>query len=68
MLQKSKLSNENVVNKDNGFQRFFNISQETLKKHDPYKKKHACDNQMPFFDKELSKVIMKRIKLRDIFL
>ena len=37
-------------------------------KHAPHKKKHARGNQMPFFNKELSKAIMTRTKLRDIFL
>ena len=37
-------------------------------KHAPHKKKHARGNQMPFFNKELSKAIMTRTKLRNILL
>ena len=58
-----KLSNKNLVNKDKYFQRFCDISLETLNKHDPFKKKHARGNQMSFFNKELSKAIMTRTKL-----
>ena len=63
-----KLSNENLVNNDNRFERFCDISLETLNKHAPCKKKHAGGNQMPFFNKDLSKAIMTRTKLRNIFL
>ena len=62
-----KLSNENLVNKDNGFEKFCDISLETLKKHAPCKKKHARGNQTFFFNKDLSKAIMTRTKLRNIF-
>ena len=58
-----KLSNKNLVNKDKDFQRFCDISVETLSKHDPFKEKHARGNQMSFFNKELSKAIMTRTKL-----
>ena len=33
-----KLSNENLVNNDNGFEKFCDISLETLNKYAPYKK------------------------------
>ena len=66
-LGKLQLSNENVVNNDNGFERLCDIRLETLNKHALSKKKHARDNQIPFFNKELSKAIMTRIKLRNIF-
>ena len=62
-----KLSNENLVNNDNGFERFCDISLETSNKHAPCKKKHARGNQMPFFNKDFSKAIMTRAKLRNIF-
>ena len=39
-----------------------------MDKHAPCKKKHARVNQMPFFHKDLSKAIMTRTKLRNIFL
>ena len=40
-----KLSNENLVNNDNGFERICDISLETLNKHVPCKKTHARGNQ-----------------------
>ena len=43
-------------------------SLDSLEKHAPRKKKYARGNQMPFFNKELSKAIMTRTKLRNIFL
>ena len=42
------LSNENLVNNGNGFQRFCDISLETLNKHATWKKMHARGNQMPY--------------------
>ena len=39
-----------------------------LYKSPPRKKKHARDDQMPFFNKELSKTIMTPTKLPNIFL
>ena len=55
----NNLSKENFINNDR-FQRFFHISLDALKKHVPRKKK-------PFFNKQLSKAIMTRTKLRNIF-
>ena len=62
------LSQENFVNNDNGFQRFRSISLNSLEKHAPSKKKYTRGNHMPFFNKDLSKAIMTRTKLRNIFL
>ena len=64
----NKLSKENFINNDDGFQRFCDISLNALNKHAPCKKKHARGNQMPFLNKDLSKAIMTRTKLRNIFL
>ena len=47
----NRLSNENLVNNDNGFQSFCDISIETLNKHNSCKKKHARGNQMLFFSR-----------------
>ena len=44
------------------------LSLDSLNKHPPCKKKHATGNQMPFFNKELSKAVMTKTKLRNIFL
>ena len=64
----NNLSKENVINNGDGFQIFCHIILNALNKHAPRKKKHAQGNQMPFFNKELSKAIMTRTKLRNIFL
>ena len=52
------MSKENFINNDDGFQRFCHVSLDALNKDAPRKKKHARGNQMPFFNKELSKAIM----------
>ena len=44
------------------------LSLDALNKYSPNKKKHARGNQIPFFNKELSKALMKRTKLRCISL
>ena len=68
---REKLSNnlpkENFVNNDDGFQRFCHII-DALSKHAPRKKKYARGNQMPFFKRQLSKAIMTRTILQNIFL
>ena len=63
----NNLSKEHFINNDDGFQRFCDISLNALNKHAPCKKKHARGNQMPFLNKDLSKAIMTRTKLRNIF-
>ena len=55
----NKLPHENFVNIDS-FQMLCDISLETLDKHAPLKIKYAWSNQMPFFNKDLSKAIMTR--------
>ena len=65
----NNLSKENFINNGDSSQRFCHIiSLDVSNKHAPRKKKHARGNQMPFFNKELSKEIMTRTKLRNIFL
>ena len=64
----TNLSKENFIDNDDGFQRPCDIRLDALNKHAPRKKKHARGNPMPFFNKELSKAIMTRTKLRNIFL
>ena len=59
---------EKFINNDEVFQRFCHISLDALNKHALRKKKHARGNQMPFFNKELSKATMTLTKLRNIFL
>ena len=64
----NNLSKENFINNDDGFQRFCHISLDALNKHASRKFKHARGNQMPFFNKELSKAIITQTKLQKIFL
>ena len=45
------MSKENVINNNDGFQRFCHISLDALNKHAPRKEKHARGNQMSFFNK-----------------
>lgn len=52
-MRKIRLSEENFVNNDNGFERFCDISLSTLNKHAPSKIKHVRGNEMPFYDKEI---------------
>ena len=47
---------------------FCHIGLDALNKHEPRKKKHTRGNQLPFFNKKLSKAIMTQTKLRNIFL
>ena len=61
-------SKENFINNDDGFQRFCHISVDASNKYAKGKKKHARGNQMFFLNKELSKAIMTRTKLRHLFL
>ena len=62
------LSKENFINNENSFQRFCSISLDSLEEHALFKKKYTRGNHMPFFNKDLSKAIMTRTKLRNIFL
>ena len=63
----NNLFKANFINND-GFQRFCHISLVALNKYVPRKQKHARDNQMPFFNKELSKAVMTQTKLQNILL
>ena len=62
------MSKANFIINDDGPERFCHIRLDALYKHAPRKKKHARGNQIPFFNKELSKAIMTWTKLRNIFL
>ena len=63
-----KLSNEELVINDDGMKRFCELSINILNKHAPRKKKYGRGNQMPFFTKQLSKVIMTRSRFRNKYL
>ena len=60
-----KLSQQTFLNNDYGFEKFCNITLKTLDKSAPRKAKHARGNQMLFMTKDLSKIIMKRSRLRN---
>ena len=62
------MSRENVIDNNDGFQRFCHIRLDALNKHVPRKKKHTRGNQMSFFNKQLLKAIMTRTKLQKVFL
>ena len=61
------MSKKNLIDKNDGLQRFSHINLDALNNHAPLKKKHARVNHMHFFNKELSKVIITQTKLRNIF-
>ena len=53
------------MNNDYGFEKFCNTTLKTLDKYAPRKAKHANGNQIPFMTKDLSKIITKRLRLRN---
>ena len=63
----NNLSNEVFVN-DDGLEKFWKTTMDTLNSFHPIKKKYARANQMPFTTKNLSKEIMTRSKLRNTYL
>ena len=58
----------NGNNCDENFRNFTSSCNIILNKQAPQKKKFVRGNQSPFMNKDLSKAIMKRTKLRNIFL
>ena len=64
----NELTRENFLNNDRGFEKFCDMSIKLLNKHAPIKKKYKRGNQMHFVTKDLSKVIMKRSKLKNNYL
>ena len=58
----------NGNNCDENFRNFTSSCNIILNKQAPQKKKYVIGNQSPFMNKDLSKAIMKRTKLRNIFL
>ena len=59
------LKGEIFVNNDRRFENIYDVSIKVLNKHTPIKKKYKRGNQMPFVTKDLSKVTMKRVKLKN---
>ena len=62
------LSNQIYVSNDDGFNRFCKISIDTLNIFAPIKNKFVRASQMSFITKELSREVMKRLRLRNSFL
>ena len=58
----------NGNNCDENFRNFTSSCNIILNKQAPQKKKYVRGNQSPFMNKDLSKAIMKRTKLRNVFL
>ena len=58
----------NGNNCDESFKNFTSSCNVILNKHAPQKKKYVRGNQSPFMNKTLSKAIMQRSKLRNLFL
>ena len=64
----TNLSLENINTNSNGLERFLQISINTLDQMAPTKMKYIRGNNMPFFNKELSKAHKKRTYLRNRYL
>ena len=47
---------------------FKNVCMDVINKHGPLKRKYLSPNHVEYMDKELSKAIMKRSKLRNDYL
>ena len=58
------LSKEDVGN----LEKFIKVCINTLRNHAPSKKKYTRGNHLPFMNKELSKAIMNRTRLRNVYL
>ena len=58
------LSKEDVGN----LKKFIKVCINTLNSHAPSKKKYTRGNHLPFINKELSKAIMNRTRLRNVYL
>ena len=62
------LSIEAFVNNDDGLEKFWKTTMDTLKSFVPIKKKHARDDQMSSMTKSMSKENLTRSKLRNKYL
>ena len=58
----------NGSNCDESFKNFISPCNGILNKHTPQRKRYVRGNQSPFMNKTLSKAIMQRSKLRNLFL
>ena len=57
---------KNIIDKDEAYDHFKEIFVSVVNKHTPFKTKFIRGNHAPFMNKELSKAIMHRSKLRNI--
>ena len=64
----NNLSNEVLVNNDDGLEKICKTTMDTLNSFAPIKKKYTRGNQMPFITKNLSKEIMARRRLINKYL
>ena len=63
----SELSKANIEENEEGLSDFLSICKITLDLHAPRKQKYARGNHMPFMNRALSKEIMTRTGLQNIF-
>ena len=63
----SELSKVVLENSDKGFNKFLDVCKEALNMYAPLKKKYIRGNNSPFMNRILSKEIMKRSILRNLF-
>ena len=60
---------DDLSKKDNGnLEKFMQVCINTLNNHAPSKKKYARGNYLAFMNKELSKAIINRTRLRNVYL
>ena len=59
---------ESLYSTDISYETFENNFMNVLNKHAPLKRKYIRGNHQPFMNKELSKAIMKRSRLRNIYI
>ena len=64
----NNLSNEILVNNDDGLQKFCKATIDTLNSFAPIKKKYTRDNQMSFMTTSFSEEIILRLGLRNKYL
>ena len=63
----SELSKVVLESRDNGFNKFLKVCKEALNMYAPLKKKYIRGNNSPFMNRILSKEIIKRSILRNLF-
>ena len=64
----SELLNVSIGESEEGFSNFLDICKKNVNYHAPCKQKYARGNHLPFMNETLPKEIMKKTRLRNIFL